>query len=80
MDIFSFSVHFTDESSCRLHFKELRDKEGVVCNRCGALRIIGLKTNGRTNASPVRLDKPCAVEQYWKTQIYLFWFGIRRFV
>jgi len=35
MDIFSFSVHFTDEESCRTHFKEQRDKEGVTCNRCG---------------------------------------------
>ena len=36
MDIFSFGVHFTDEKSCRLHFKEQRDKEGVVYNRCGS--------------------------------------------
>lgn len=35
MDIFSFSVHFTDEESCVLHYKEQRDKEGVICNKCG---------------------------------------------
>ncbi len=34
MDIFSFGVHFTDEVSCRLHFKAQRDREGVICNRC----------------------------------------------
>lgn len=34
MDIFSFGVHFTDEKSCRLHFKAQRDKEGVICHRC----------------------------------------------
>ena len=34
MDIFSFGVHFTDEQSCRLHFKEQRDLQGVVCHRC----------------------------------------------
>ena len=34
MNIFSFGVHFTDETSCRLHFKEQRDKQGVVCKRC----------------------------------------------
>lgn len=34
MDIFSFSVHFTDEESCRLHYKGQRDIEGVTCNRC----------------------------------------------
>lgn len=31
MDIFSFGVRFTDEKNCRLHFKEQRDREEVVC-------------------------------------------------
>ena len=34
MNIFSFGVHFTDEVSCREHFKEQRDKQGVVCKNC----------------------------------------------
>jgi Zn finger protein HypA/HybF involved in hydrogenase expression len=34
MNVFTFGVHFTDEQSCRLHFKQERDKIGVVCNRC----------------------------------------------
>ncbi len=33
MDIFSFSVHFTDENSCKKHFKEQCDKERVICNK-----------------------------------------------
>ena len=36
MNIFSFGVQFTDEKSCRLHFKGQRDKQGVICKRCGA--------------------------------------------
>jgi hypothetical protein len=40
MDLFSFGVHFTDEQSCRLHFKEQRDKVGVTCNRCGLNRSL----------------------------------------
>jgi len=34
MDTFSFSVHFTGKQSCRLHFKEQLDMQGVVCHRC----------------------------------------------
>ena len=34
MDIFSFGIHFTDEQSCRLHFKEQRDLQSAVCHRC----------------------------------------------
>jgi hypothetical protein len=43
MNIFSFGVHFTDEDSCRLHFKSERDKIGVICNRCGGLEHYWLK-------------------------------------
>ena len=35
MNIFSFTADFGSEEDCRLHFKEQRDKEGVVCKRCG---------------------------------------------
>src|SRR5680860_1407106 len=34
MNIFSFGVQFTDEQSCRMHFKSQRDQQGVVCKRC----------------------------------------------
>ena len=34
MNLFSFGAYFTNEESCRLHFKEQRDKQGVVCHRC----------------------------------------------
>jgi len=43
MDIFSFAGQFTSEESCRLHFKEQRDKEGVICNRCGCASHYWLK-------------------------------------
>jgi len=35
MNLFSFTAHFTSEEDCRLHFKAERDKEGVVCKKCG---------------------------------------------
>lgn len=34
MNIFSFTAHFDNEESCRLHFKQERDKIGVKCQRC----------------------------------------------
>jgi hypothetical protein len=34
MNIFSFTAEFDSEESCRTHFKEERDKIGVVCKRC----------------------------------------------
>jgi len=35
MNLFTFTAHFGDETTCRLHFKEQRDKIGVACQRCG---------------------------------------------
>lgn len=34
MTILEFSKKFPTESSCRLHFKAVRDKTGVVCKKC----------------------------------------------
>ena len=34
MNIFKFTAEFDSEESCRTHFKEERDKIGVVCQKC----------------------------------------------
>lgn len=36
MNMFTFTAHFGDEKSCREHFKSERDKQGVVCKKCGS--------------------------------------------
>jgi len=35
MKIQDFFKKFPDEPSCKAHFKSIRDKQGVVCKRCG---------------------------------------------
>lgn len=35
MNLFTFTANFTNEESCRLHFKAERDKQGVKCKECG---------------------------------------------
>jgi len=35
MNLFTFTAHFGDENTCRHHFKEQRDAQGVVCKKCG---------------------------------------------
>ena len=34
MNLFTFTAHFDSEEACRNHFKEERDKVGVVCKKC----------------------------------------------
>ena len=34
MTLLEFSEKFPDEQSCRAHFKQVRDKTGVVCKKC----------------------------------------------
>ncbi len=43
MNLFSFTAHFGDEESCRLHFKEQRDKIGVTC-KCGSINHFWIKS------------------------------------
>lgn len=43
MNLFSFTAEFTDEKSCRNHFKEQRDKEGITCKKCNGTRHYWLK-------------------------------------
>lgn len=43
MNIFEFTAHFDSEESCRLHYKEQRDKQGVVCKKCGCKNHYWLK-------------------------------------
>jgi len=35
MTLLEFSKKFPTEKSCRLHFKSVRDKEGVIFKKCG---------------------------------------------
>jgi len=36
MNLLNFSNIFPDEESCKIKFKEYRDKEGVICSKCGS--------------------------------------------
>lgn len=44
MNIFTFTAHFDSEKACRSHFKEERDKIGVVCKRCGHTEHFWIKS------------------------------------
>lgn len=44
MNIFTFTAHFDSEESCRSHFKDERDKIGVVCHRCGHKKHFWIKS------------------------------------
>ena len=35
MNLLNFILHYPDESSCKAQWKSIREKEGVVCSRCG---------------------------------------------
>ena len=43
MNIFSFTAEFGSEEECRLHYKDERDKQGVVCKKCGCKEHYWLK-------------------------------------
>ena len=44
MNILSFTTHFDSELACRSHFKEERDKVGVICKVCGDSQYYWIKS------------------------------------
>ena len=43
MNIIKFIEDFPDEHSCKVHFKEVREKEGIRCKKCGCEKHYWLK-------------------------------------
>lgn len=44
MNLFNFSVHFGSEQDCITHFKAQRDKQEVICSRCGHTKHYWIKS------------------------------------
>ncbi|NRA11856.1 MAG: transposase, partial [Crocinitomicaceae bacterium] len=44
MNILSFMEEFPTESACKAHFKDQREKEGVICKKCGSSSHYWLKS------------------------------------
>jgi hypothetical protein len=44
MNLFSFTAHFGSEEACRQHFKQERDKIGIVCSKCGGIDHFWIKS------------------------------------
>ena len=35
MTLIEFTRHFPNEDACKQHIKSLRERQGIVCNKCG---------------------------------------------
>lgn len=67
MNLFSFTANFGSEESCRLHFKEERDKIGVEC-KCVQRNIFRYKAVGVMNVKIVEAEFLCEAELSCKVQ------------
>jgi len=54
MNIIKFIESFPDEDSCRFHFKSVREKEGIVCKKCGCKKQYWLKAKWQWQCSECR--------------------------
>jgi DNA-directed RNA polymerase subunit RPC12/RpoP len=59
MNLLNFVTSYPDETSCRKKFKEIREKEGVVCPKCEAKSITGKRIRNVTNASSAIPGRVC---------------------
>ena len=51
MNILKFFEQFPDEQSCRDHFKENREGQGVICKKCGCMKHYWLKNKSQWQCS-----------------------------
>jgi len=51
MNLINFISEFPDEESCILHFKEVREKQDVVCKKCGCTKHYWLKAKHQWQCS-----------------------------
>ncbi|MEA5112304.1 MAG: IS1595 family transposase, partial [Lentimicrobium sp.] len=38
MNLIKFIEEFPDEHSCRMHFKGIREQQGIICKSCGCTK------------------------------------------
>lgn len=54
MKILEFSACFPDEQSCKLHFREVREKQGMTCSKCGSKKMRWSQKHERWECQPGR--------------------------
>jgi len=72
MNIFSFTAHFGSDEDCKKHFKEQRDKMGVICKNAVEHLIIGSKIKNVMNVKIVDIELLYERALLWKVQNFSF--------
>lgn len=54
MNIIKFISDFPDESSCKEHFRGVREKQGIICKKCGSTKHYWLKAKWQWQCSECR--------------------------
>ena len=54
MNIIKFIESFPDENSCREHFRQVREQEGIVCKKCGCKKHYWLRAKWQWQCSECR--------------------------
>lgn len=54
MNIIKFIEQFPDETSCRLHFKNVREQQGLKCKKCGCSKHYWLQAKWQWQCSECR--------------------------
>src|SRR5665647_1742959 len=51
MNIIKFIEDYPDENSCKTHFQKIREKEGIICKKCGCTKHYWLKAKWQWQCS-----------------------------
>jgi hypothetical protein len=65
MKIYEFTQKFPDETSCRMHFKAFREREGIICKKCSNTKHYWLQSKWQWQCSECRFEQLSVVERFW---------------
>ena len=76
MNILKFTEQFSDNESCKLHLREQREKEGVVCKKCQCTKHYWLNNKWMWQCSVCNFRTSLRSGTIMESQIYQYVSGI----
>jgi hypothetical protein len=76
MSLLNFIEKFPDEQACKMEFKRVRDKQGVICKKCGHTEHYWLKNKDQyeCKACHTRITLKSGTVMHKSQLPYLYWF------
>ena len=76
MNIIEFTRHFPNEDACKQHLKSLRERQGIICNKCGCEKHYwkGFRNGWECKECGHRTSLTCGTMMHGTKLPLMYWF------